>query len=164
QTKKGRQSKVDNDDESWLLLPEPASDAVMPEVDKPTRVEIPSLLPGASLHAAMELIPSDDIVSEMYNLGCPPTNEEVVSNAKLFTQAAAQLDATGKIKDAAEAILLDLAFTINGRDIGAFPVGQQYEYLQRQVTFLSALLEHIGHPPKTATCTAKPATTKPAKK
>lgn len=202
QTKKGRQSKVENDsqdDESWLLLPEPAPDAIMQELDKPTRgkqesrilfpvlntnpevlVDIPTPLPGTRLHGAMELIPIGDIgksstqifithlcallrfgpsitnievsttVSQMYDLGCPPTNEEVVSNAKLFIQAAAQLDATGKIKDAAEAILVDLAYTIKGRDTGAFPVGQQYEYLEKQVTFLGTILEHIGHPPKTS--------------
>ncbi|KAK3496181.1 hypothetical protein B0T13DRAFT_512014 [Neurospora crassa] len=164
ETKKGGQSKVDNDDESWLLLPEPASDAVMPEVDEPTKVDIPSPLPGTRLHAAMDLIPIGDIVSEMYNLGCPPTNEEVVSNAKIFIQAAANLDATGKVKDAAEVILVDLAFTIKGRDTGAFPVGQQYEYLEKQVIFLGTLIEHMGHSSKTVTCAAKAATTKPARK
>ncbi|EGZ69598.1 hypothetical protein NEUTE2DRAFT_23733, partial [Neurospora tetrasperma FGSC 2509] len=167
QTKKGRQSKVENDsqdDESWLLLPEPAPDAIMQELDKPTRVHIPTPLPGTRLHGAMELIPIGDIVDQMYSLGCPPTNEEVVSNAKLFIQAAAELDATGKVKDAAEVILVDLAYTIKGRDTGAFPVGQQYEYLEKQVTFLGTILEHIGHPPKTITCIAKPTTTKPIRK
>lgn len=198
QTKKGRQFKVDNDDESWLLLPEPASDAVMSEVDEPTKgkqesmilfpvlntnlkvlVDIPSPLPGTRLHEAMELIPIGDIgksstlifithvcaslrfgssitnkevsttVDQMYSLGCPPNNEEVVSNAKLFVQAATELDATRKIQDAAEAILVDLAYTIKGRDTGALPVGQQYEYLQRQITFLGTLLEHIDRPHKT---------------
>ncbi|KAK3347647.1 hypothetical protein B0H65DRAFT_570701 [Neurospora tetraspora] len=165
QTKKGQQSKVDNDvrdDESWLLLPEPAADAMNLEVDKPTKVVIPTSLPASRLHAAMEMIPVEDIVGRMYHLGCPPSNKELVADATVFVEEAAKLEATGEIKEAAITILEDLAFTINDRGTGAYPVGQQYEFLKKQVTFLGAIIQLIERPPKPVT--VEPATAKPVPK
>ncbi|KAJ4385011.1 hypothetical protein N0V85_008333 [Neurospora sp. IMI 360204] len=165
QTKRGRQSKVDNDvqdDESWLLLPEPAADAMNLEVEKPKQVVIPTPIPGSRLHAAIEKIPVEDIVGRMYHLDCPPSNKELVADATVFVEEAAKLEATGEIKKAAITILEDLTFTINGRGTGAYPMGQQYEFLRKQITFLGAIVQIIDHPPKTVT--VEPATAKPVPK
>ncbi|KAK3485389.1 uncharacterized protein B0T23DRAFT_432979 [Neurospora hispaniola] len=164
QTKKGRQSEADNDDETWLLLPEPSSNTEQLEVVEIKKVVIEPPRAGTRLHAAMELIPVEDIVAELYYLGCPPTNNELVTHARMFFEGAVALDATGKVKDAASDIILHLASIINGGETGAFPMGHQYELLNKQVTFLSALLDLTDRPQTPVTCAAKPATTKPARK
>lgn len=87
-------------------------------------------------------------VGRMYHLGCPPSNKELVADATVFVEEAAKLEATGEIKEAAITILEDLAFTINDRGTGAYPVGQQYEFLKKQVTFLGAIIQLIERPPK----------------
>ncbi|KAK3946826.1 hypothetical protein QBC32DRAFT_319560 [Pseudoneurospora amorphoporcata] len=146
QTKKGRQSKV-AEDESWLLLPEPVAHEADLEAFKPTEVAIPPPVPGTPVHAAWK-IPVGEIIQDLYHHGCPPTNKELVAHAEIFVISARKADAMAEYHDAAEVVLNHLACTImsssgNGR----------------------SLLAIITAKPTTAKpVTEKPETTKPAPK
>ncbi|KAK1776563.1 hypothetical protein QBC45DRAFT_381053 [Copromyces sp. CBS 386.78] len=165
QTKKGRQSKV-AEDESWLLLPEPVAHEADSEAFKPTEVAIPPPVPGTPVHAAMEKIPVGEIIQDLYHHGCPPTNQELVAHAEIFVISARKADAMAEYHDAAEVVLDHLACTImSGSGNGEIPVGHQYEFLRKQLTFIEAMIDIFLDPKKLAKpVTEKPETTKPAPK
>ncbi|KAH7628005.1 hypothetical protein B0T09DRAFT_289875 [Sordaria sp. MPI-SDFR-AT-0083] len=149
QRKKGRQSKVveeevEQEDESWLILPEPVayqadSDAVMQ-----TELIIPALEPDTPLHAAMEKIPVGEI--------------KVVAQAEFFVVSTWKAGAIDEIHDAAEVVLDHLAVTI----MGDLPVGQQYEFLMKQFKFMAAMIDALLGPKKPVAEKSAPA--KPAAK
>lgn len=85
---------------------------------------------------------------ELYHFGSPPTNVELFEHAKLFIDAAIKQDAASKIMEVANAILIDLLLTVNGRGKGVYPVSQQYENIKKQATVIGGILELLDPSPE----------------
>ncbi|KAK3388642.1 hypothetical protein B0T20DRAFT_484212 [Sordaria brevicollis] len=142
-TKATKAAEAD-DTESWLLLPEFDQKEFKAAATEPFRVILPVPRRGTKLYAAWELIPVGKIVSDMYQFGSPPTNEELMSHAKIFAEHAIKQDAATEIEKAAKAILEDLNFTANGFGTGAYPVGQQFEGILKQGFFVGAIADILS--------------------
>ncbi|KAJ4385012.1 hypothetical protein N0V85_008334 [Neurospora sp. IMI 360204] len=147
-----------NDDESWLLLPEPVSATIAMSADKATpnavtpgktavkAKKIILHLPPARVLHHLQILPVDVIVSDMTdaNGGIPPSAAEILAEAlRWFKQAYRTGTSPAVVRSAAHQILEQLDGIIKGNPayMHNIPRGMAYERLEVQRKFLHTIIQ-----------------------
>ncbi|KAK3347646.1 hypothetical protein B0H65DRAFT_538357 [Neurospora tetraspora] len=151
-----------DEDESWLLLPEPVSatiakpaDKVTPNAITPGKTAVKAKkiilhLPPARVLHHLQILPVDVIISDMTdaNGGIPPSSAEILAEAvKWFKHAYRTGTSPAVVRSAAQTILERLDTVIKGNPayMHNIPRGMAYERLELQRKFLRAIIQiHCG--------------------